>query len=133
MSDICTNTTYQNHFETNRHLCKQVKLKSYQQTSKPTTFSTNNISGGFNIDGINSRIVRNDNARASAEPFCNPEHTKCIPSFTYKKKQKQIQSCSRYLALCMADKEAKEAIHAPHNDPDHLQLEFEYYPAFTKQ
>lgn len=47
--------------------------KAFQeQTSNPTTFSTNIITGGFEVCDINSRILRNENARASSDCFWRP-------------------------------------------------------------
>jgi len=40
-----------------------------RQTSNPTTFSTNNILGGFDRNGKSSRIWRKENARASPVSF----------------------------------------------------------------
>lgn len=48
--------------------------KFKQHTSKPTTFSMNNITGGLDVCSINSRILRNENARASPDCFCRPNH-----------------------------------------------------------
>lgn len=44
----------------------------YVQTSNPTTFSTNRMSGGREICGISSRILRKEKALASLDPFCRP-------------------------------------------------------------
>lgn len=43
------------------------------QTSNPTTFSTKRYDGGRNNCGTSSRILRNDDARASLEPFWSPD------------------------------------------------------------
>lgn len=46
-----------------------------EQTSNPTTFSTNNILGGWEVFGISSRILRKENALASPECFWRPNGT----------------------------------------------------------
>ncbi|KAF5773358.1 hypothetical protein HanXRQr2_Chr13g0587771 [Helianthus annuus] len=54
---------------------KYYKLSSnWFRTSNPTTFSTKIMTGGCINSGMISRILRKEEARASADCFCRPKH-----------------------------------------------------------
>lgn len=120
------------------HLLSQT---SQEQTSNPTTFSTNNIFGGCLVWGISSRILRKENARASPDCFWRPNQYVNLIHFLQSTKQSMERkhmrastqtSGSSDLVECRVDKVVKEATCVPHSCQDQQPSESQYYPIVPK-
>lgn len=111
-------------------------LNIWLHTSKPTTFSTNNIWGGLVVCGISSRILRNEDARASPECFWRPNQKLLVFTIQHiylQKRRVMWYSDSKgkivnHLVEYKVDKEEKEAKHLHYTYLAQLQWGSECFP-----